>query len=323
MLSVLLMILKVLGMILLILLGTILTLILLVLFVPVRYRIMVHRKTHEEVPVSVKLKATWFLHVLNAAFSYPEAAFLRIRIFCFTIFRSDKTQEPETFDQKKEKNGEKPEKVSRKKEPGKKDLEEKPPEEKTLPPKLLQKEPAHEKDSSDQAQTTDSREEAGDEKHKKGMISKLLEFIRKLWAAIRNIKYTILKICDKIKHIVKNIQYYRKIIQSDTFKRTWTVCSGQVFSLLKSVSPRKIQGNLLIGTGDPASTGQVLAIYGMLYPLLGNHIDIVPDFEQQIIEGDLYVKGRITVFKALKTAWIIYFNKDLRRLIKLLKREAA
>ena len=93
--------------------------------------------------------------------------------------------------------------------------------------------------------------------------------------------------------------------------------------MLKSISPRKIRGSVLIGTGDPASTGQILAVYGMLYPLLGYHIDIVPDFEQQIIEGDLYVKGKITVFKALKTAWIVYFNKDLRRLIKLLKREAA
>ena len=90
MLSVLLMILKVLGMILLILLGTILLLILLVLFVPVRYQIMLHRKVGEETPVTAKVKATWLLHALNAAFSYPEAAFLRVRIFCFTIFRSDK-----------------------------------------------------------------------------------------------------------------------------------------------------------------------------------------------------------------------------------------
>ena len=57
MLSVLLMILKVLGMILLILLGTILLLILLVLFVPVRYQIMLHRKVGEETPVTAKVKA--------------------------------------------------------------------------------------------------------------------------------------------------------------------------------------------------------------------------------------------------------------------------
>ncbi len=316
MLSVLLTILKVLGIIILILLGTILTVILLVLFVPVRYRIMVHRKTQEETPVSVKLKVTWLLHVVNAAFSYPEAAFVRVRIFCFTIFRSDKAKDRDTAtgeDKEKEHKPQKP--------PSAKPLLQEPvsengsgkPEE-----NISDRKPeVHEKQTeNDMAQNVSGKKKAG-------ILSKLLEFIKKLWSVIKNIKYTILKICDKIKHIVKNIQYYIKILQSDTFKRAWTVCSGQVFSLLKSISPRKIEGSLLIGTGDPASTGQVLAVYGMLYPLLGNHIDIVPDFEQQIVEGDLYVKGKITVFKALKTAWIVYFNKDLRRLIKLFKREAA
>lgn len=318
MLSVLLTILKVLGIIILILLGTILTVILLVLFVPVRYRIMVHRKTQEETPVSVKLKVTWLLHAVNAAFSYPEAAFVRVRIFCFTIFRSDKAKDRDTA------TGEDKEK------------EQKPPSAKPPSTKHLLQEPVSEKGSgkpeeniSDrkpevhEKQTENDKAQNVSGKKKAGILSKLLEFIKKLWSVIKNIKYTILKICDKIKHIVKNIQYYIKILQSDTFKRAWTVCSGQVFSLLKSISPRKIEGSLLIGTGDPASTGKVLAVYGMLYPLLGNHIDIVPDFEQQIVEGDLYVKGKITVFKALKTAWIVYFNKDLRRLIKLFKREAA
>ena len=45
--------------------------------------------------------------------------------------------------------------------------------------------------------------------------------------------------------------------------------------------------------------------------------------ENQIVEGELLVKGRITVFKALKMALVVFFNKDVRRLIKLLKREAV
>lgn len=302
MLSVLLMILKVLGVILLILLGTILLLILLVLFVPVRYQIMLHRKVGEEAPVTAKVKATWLLHALNAAFSYPEAAFLRVRIFCFTIFRSDKPKKTIQKDNTK--------KETVKKKNVKKD---------TVQKEVIQEETAKTVRKDEEAAPKKQEEEP-----KKGRkVNKLYEFFKKLWSVFKNIKYTIIKICDKIKHIVKNIQYYLKIVQSDTFHRAWEVCSGQVFSLLKSIFPRRIRGNLLVGTGDPASTGQILAIYGILYPLLGNHIDIVPDFEQQIIEGDLLIKGKITVFKALKTAWIVYFNKDLRRLIKLFKREAA
>ena len=148
-------------------------------------------------------------------------------------------------------------------------------------------------------------------------------FFGSLFRILRNIKYTILKIYDKIKHIVRNIRYYLAVIKSETFQRAYKVCSTQIVRLLKGILPKKLEGTLRIGTGDPASTGQVMAVYGILYPLLGDNIAITPDFEEQVIEGRLNIKGKITVFCILKTAWIIYFNKDLRRVMKLFKREAA
>ena len=146
-----------------------------------------------------------------------------------------------------------------------------------------------------------------------------------LWnlGIIKNIRYTIRRICDKIKDIVNNIQYYSNILKSDVFQRTWTLCSGQVLALLKSIRPRKFTGKLLIGLGDPARTGQALAIYGILYPMVGSHIEVAPDFGQRVLEWDFFVKGKITVFRFLKIAWALFFSRDLRRLLKLLKREAA
>ena len=132
-----------------------------------------------------------------------------------------------------------------------------------------------------------------------------------------------MQICDKIKHVISNIRYYLAVIQSNCFKRAFSLCKTEVFSLIKSILPRRIKGTFLVGTGDPASTAQILAVHGMLYPIIGNHITITPDFENAVIEGDLLVKGRITVFKALKTAIKVYFNKDVRKVLRLLKREAA
>ena len=140
---------------------------------------------------------------------------------------------------------------------------------------------------------------------------------------LKNLRYTITQICDKIKKIVKNIKYYIEVISSTEFKNAFRLCSGQAGVLLRHVCPKKIKGSLRIGTGDPASTGQVLAVYGMLYPFLGNQIMVTPDFEQQIVEGELFIKGRITLFRLVKCAWIVYFNKDLRRVINMLKREAV
>lgn len=303
MISILLTILKILGIFLLVVLGIILVLVSLVLFVPVRYRITACRKTEEEPQMAAKFKVTWLFHILNAAFSYPEAAYVNVRVFGFTVFRSDK---PDT----------------RKNASSKTEYES--PESKADEIKTDQNESMH-KSSEKQSKCAENEQSEWEEheKYEDEPKATLSDFLRKLWTILKNIKYTITKICDKIKHIIKNTKYYIRILKSNTFQRAWNVCSAQVFSLLKSILPDKVRGNILIGTGDPASTGQVLSIYGMLYPLLGNHINITPDFEQQVMEGELFIKGKITGFKVLKTAAIIYFNRDLRRLIKLFKREAA
>lgn len=294
MISILFTILKILGIFLLTVLGILLVLAVLVLFVPVRYRISAYRRMAEEIPVAAEVKVTWLLHILNAAFSYPEAAYVRVRVFCFTVFCDAHAKEPiENSGIKQDKAPE-----NSKEHDGHID-EERPEEEHSKEKEIV------EEDFEEEPKAT------------------LLDFLKRIWNALKNIKYTITKICDKIKHIIKNIRYYIKIIKSNTFHRAWTVCREQVFSLLKSILPKKLKGNFLIGTGDPASTGQVLSVYGILYPLLGNHINITPDFEQQVLEGELFIKGKITLFKAVKTAGIIYFNKDFRRLIKLFKREAA
>ena len=169
------------------------------------------------------------------------------------------------------------------------------------------------------------KEEEGQEEGKEepNWIRKLRAFVHRIMEILKNIKYTIQKICDKIKGITKNIRYYVEIIQSDAFLRVWRVCGGEALKLLRSVLPGKARGRLLVGTGDPASTAQIIGIHGILYPLIGDHIMVIPDFERTIVEGELLLKGKLTVFRALKTALIIYFNKDLRKVIRLLKKEAA
>ena len=324
MLGILLTILKIIGIILLVLLGIVLVVFLLVLFVPIRYRLDAHRDLEEESPVVAGVKATWLLRLLGVHFTYPDAAYVNVKLLGISVYRSDKEPKPE----KEKKTG------GRKQNASTEDLAEADKEQTVKKTETVKdaKDEGYTNDeikagndeafqatdnSSEKEQETESEEENANQDEK----PTLKQFFLKLWEKIKNIKYTITQICDKIKHIVKNIKYYLKVIQSDTFNSAFSLCSAQLFALLKSIRPRKIKGNLTIGTGDPASTGQVLAIYGMLYPLLGNNISVTPDFDNQIIEGELLVKGKITIFKAVKVALVLFFNKDVRRVIKLFKRE--
>lgn len=296
-------ILKIIGIILLCILLLILVLLLLVLFVPVRYQIKGSKKENDDVPVRVLVKITWLLHILSISFRYPEEAFIKVRIVCFTVFTTQKSKDSQSDKKKKQK------KVKESKEEIKeeKSISEKPRE--TAGMKL--------QEENQEVKTEEKTEDINEEK------PALVKFIRMLFQILTNIKYTIIKICDKIKHIIENIRYYIGIIESDSFKKAWEVCGGEAILLLKSILPGKLTGNFIIGTGDPAGTAQVLSVWGILYPIIGNHINIVPDFDNFIIEGDFFIQGKITLFKILITAVKVYFNKDLRRVIRLFKKEAA
>ena len=311
MISLLLSILKILGIILLVLFGIVLLVVFLVLFVPLRYTLEAERQEGSGEAFSIKAKATWLLHLLNVHAGYPKTPYLRARILWFTVFSTDKKS-----DEKKKKKESK--ELSPKASPK---VMENQTDEKAFAAKVAEKKlPEKEKDN---VKEEDFHAKEMPESESEEDSPTVLKFLKRILSIIQNIQYTFEKICDKIKHIVKNIRYYLAIIKGDAFKRAFGICKGQVWELLYSIRPRKIRGSILVGTGDPASTGQVFAIYGILYPILGNQIAITPDFERQVLAGELFAKGKVTVFRLVKTALIIYFNKDLRRIIKMFKREAA
>lgn len=293
-LTVLLLILKILGIVLLVLLGILLALLLIVLFVPVRYQGSGYREEGDPVPVHVQLKVTWLLHLVRVSFIYPEEAFLKVKILFFQILPAKEKKKKAS--NKKEADGKKPK--TDKKEAGS-DVSD----------------TASDQKISDEGNAAE--EDGGDDRRT------LSDFVRKLFSAIRNIKYTIRKIYDKINHIIHNIRYYIKILQTESFKRAFVLCREQLLRLMKIVLPRKVSGTFTIGMEDPAATGQILSIYGILYPLIGDSITVIPDFEKPVMEGSFRFKGKITAFTLIRIAAKIYFDKDLKRVICLFKKEAV
>lgn len=293
-LTVLLLILKILGIVLLVLLGILLALLLIVLFVPVRYQGSGYREEGDPVPMHVQLKVTWLLHLVRVSFIYPEEAFLKVKVLFFQILPAKEKKKKAS--NKKEADGKKPK--TDKKEVGS-DVSDTTSDQKI----------------SDEGNAAD--EDGGDDRRT------LLDFVRKLFSAIRNIKYTIRKIYDKINHIIHNIRYYIKILQTESFKRAFVLCREQLLKLMKIVLPRKVSGTFTIGMEDPAATGQILSIYGILYPLIGDSITVIPDFEKPVMEGSFRFKGKITAFTLIRIAAKIYFDKDLKRVICLFKKEAV
>ena len=159
-------------------------------------------------------------------------------------------------------------------------------------------------------QTTDQREEQSafrqaDEREKKP------RGIRQLFLWLQNV----IKIVRKIKKKAHSVQDLVDILRSDAGKAFICIVKENVIHLWKQIHPRRMRGKVIFGTGDPCSTGELLGVLALFYAWYGNGVQIIPDFEQKRIEGNVSFRGRIRMITLICIAWRIIKNKDGRKLL--------
>ena len=354
MISVILTILKILGLILLILLGILILVVCLVLFIPVRYRI---EGDYQSSKATVSSRVTWLLHFVSARIlmEYENAFSLHIavRVLGIPIFDNKKKAAKKKKKESKEAgyNPEEPSpdgtdteiqaastdnsgnSESNNEESAswqRSDLEElelegtkvretKGEESEILESEILETE-IEEAEIEEAERKEVEIEESKNEADKKSLFEKLYIIFGKFMQFIENIQYTFHKLCDTIVKIRDNLNYYLDLLQKQSTTRAIDTCKTQLMRIAKSLSPQKFQVNLHLGFEDPAVLGEILAVWGMLYPFHQGRIDIVPEFGQTILEGDILLKGKISLFVYLKVALILFFDKNIKQLIKQIKR---
>lgn len=325
MLHIILLILKIIGIVLLCVLGILILTVVCLLFVPIRYRLIVTRKEGEnQPPVEIWMKATWLLHFVNVLIRYPAELKARVRVMFFTIWRSAEGEDEDKHISGKEK------KKSRKEKAGKTEKEEEK-ETKTEKGKKAENQEKTLCEASVQENPFQGKEESGADMDEspsfwdklRALPVILKKIICKIKSLFENIQYTIRRLCDRIKSISDNIQYYKEVVESDTFQNAYGLCKEELIAILKCLKPQKVEGKLIVGMDDPAATAKILSLCGMLYPILGGAVDVDGDFERKRIEGRVFIKGKIRCFTILRAAVRIYYNKDIKKVHRLLKKEAV
>lgn len=85
--------------------------------------------------------------------------------------------------------------------------------------------------------------------------------------------------------------------------------------LIKTVLPKQLNLDLVIGTGDPALTGYILAWSSILVLLFGNDINILGNFERPALDGKVRIKGFIRIGKIFWNLLLFVISKPIRKLI--------
>lgn len=144
------------------------------------------------------------------------------------------------------------------------------------------------------------------EKIKKS-LQKMIHFPSAVWKRLKKIRLTFRGFCDKIK------EWYT-FLTSDTMKAAFQFIKITGKKLLRHILPRKIRGRLVFGFEDPSWTGQVLGAAAILYPVYQDRLQLIPVFDQAILEGEVRFSGRIFGGYLLWTAWQVYKNRDIRKI---------
>ncbi len=90
--------------------------------------------------------------------------------------------------------------------------------------------------------------------------------------------------------------------------------------LIRHVLPGKIRGHIRYGFEDPYQTGQVLTLISPFYGLYAKTLVIEPVFDEKVIEGEIFIRGRIRAAVFAGAGLRILLNKDSRRFLKKLIR---
>jgi hypothetical protein len=100
---------------------------------------------------------------------------------------------------------------------------------------------------------------------------------------------------------------------------------GDIFEYLRYLlghfRPRRIEGYLRFGTGDPALSAQLTGVLYLLLPARADRFRIDTEFNDTVLETELVCRGHIRSCHVIRIIWQAFRNKKIRRLIRYLRKK--
>lgn len=281
------------GIILLCILGLMLLLCLAVLLIPIRYQLSaVWQEEHR-----VKGSVSWLLHLIHLSFDTDRNQRVCIRIFGIPVngrfhTKKKKFQKRRKVKQKRKASGST--KVQRKESVSPAKVQ-KAVESSTTAGEPKEAGGAKTADSFDTSVSLAAQKSSGEntdtvhrtvpdkaadtKKRADSSENRFVRTLRRITGRVKKFFLSIAGLFAKIKAIdEESIELLQAVLKS----------SG---GLLKHMAPRSLRGRLHFGTGDPALTGQLLGVLSVLFAMWGKGTAVIPDFEQEVFEGEAAVKG--------------------------------
>ncbi len=346
-------ILKIIGIVLLVILAVLLFIVLLVMFVPIRYRIDGHvEETNLETEadklmerVYARAGFSWLLHFISGYIEFPEERQFTVKVLCFTVLprkkKKKKGEDLEELDYEEDETAIESKEDAEGAESEAKEGEEseeagESTESKDESGENTEESEDADKDSETESDSQNDHENDGNETSDNADISidddfdseeddkSFIEVLEDIWNKFIEILKVPQNVFEKIQctisSIYAKIDMIKKTLENDIFKRAFKVTKKQLIRVLKMLRPTKCKADFVIGMSDPTVTADILAVYGILYPMLVKRFYLRPDFDRSVIGGELHIKGRVRVITVVTAAAIMFFKKDVRKTVRRFKK---
>lgn len=327
MIHILFMILKALGILLLVLLFLVLLIVCTVLFLPFCYRAQVLKEEEGFACVKASGRVSWLFGAVALTASYEEQkSEAQILLFGASLetwkrrlkkIRRGEASVPRTEENETE-NAPEAEKTAEQKAPDQKEKQQK---------------VTAQKEQPEQEQEPDAPKKSILERFF-GRIEYLPEKLLNLASRLLQTAFRLLelpfrlleKLEQKIqagRRLKRKWESVKKFFRSKMFREALLHAKKEVLYFLKKAAPKKVTGTVRFGFNDPALTGETLGILGMIYGKLPKDLSIQPDFEQEILRGDVRMKGSFQAVTAAGIALRLFRDQNLRKTIRHFKHKEA
>ena len=164
------------------------------------------------------------------------------------------------------------------------------------------------------------------DKQKKSLWKNIVSKLKSLMQIPQKIADLFRKVSDAVKKIFAAVRSGKEkavLVKEFVFGRECLdfvcVVRDNVLHLWRHIKPKLLRINMTIGFDDPAVTGQVLGVIAAFCGAAGIMPCVTPEFEKQIFESEIEIKGRVTVFVLLKILIKVYFCEELKEFKKSYK----
>ena len=133
------------------------------------------------------------------------------------------------------------------------------------------------------------------------------------------IEYTFQVFCDKMNVLIEKKEKIRSFLEDEIHHVAFLKAIQSLKRLVLRLKPTDFSGNVRFGFEDPAVTGKTLAVLSVTVPFFEGNLEVEPEFQEEILEGELLIAGKLTAWKFTALVLELFTDKNIRKTISHIK----